>query len=446
MTRRQSARPAAPPGAAGRPWRAACALLLFAAAAVAAFGRHRGARAASPWRAQNGDASDLGAAGRALGALDADAGVVCCDPCLGVAPTRFARGAGGDAAVLALAGRSRVPAGDGGRGAAARGAALKAGERVLVTGGAGFIGSSVVRALQAAGLRAEVLDDLSAGRKEWLPEGVGLVEADVRNASAVSAAAEGAAAVVHLAAMSRVLPSVQSGAAGVRGVLDANVLGTASALQAAAGSATVRRFLYAGSSTYYGSQALPNSEADPFVPSSPYALSKYDGELLVTQFAREYGLPAATLRLFQVYGGVRQHSAGPLATVEAAFVRAAAQGLPLLLEGSGEQSRDFVHVEDVADAFVKALTVPDAGGRLLGGGAINVGSGCTRTIASVAAALGQQARLSRRPPRRMDLNATCADTCRARRRLGWAPAVGFAEALRADAAAASVPGFLQEPS
>ena len=136
------------------------------------------------------------------------------------------------------------------------------------------------------------------------------MRASILNASAVRAASAGAHAVVHLAAMSRVLPSLGAGAAGVRSVVEANVDGTAEVLQAAvetregAGAAgggdCVRRFVYAGSSTYYGSGALPNAEGDAFAPSSPYALAKHQGELLVRHFAHAYGLPALTLRLFQV--------------------------------------------------------------------------------------------------------------------------------------------------
>jgi len=305
------------------------------------------------------------------------------------------------------------------------------GDLVLVTGGAGFIGSHLVERLLALGYAVRVLDDLSTGTEANLPSGAELVVGDVQDLDDCRRATEGAVGVFHLAARSRVLPTVFGTPAEQQGALadnlQVNVLGTANVLRAAKEGTTVRRVVYAGSSTVYSAAARrPQLESDPPLPATPYALSKYQGEQLVELYSRLYGLDTLTLRLFMVYGS-RQPVEGLYATVNAVFASRARAGLNLTLHGGGWQTRDFVHVDDVARAFVLAMQRPGAGG----GQALNIGTGEPHSVREVAAFFAPSAQHAEAPPRAHDLAHTRADTCRARRVIGFRAAVPFAEGMAA---------------
>jgi UDP-glucose 4-epimerase len=321
---------------------------------------------------------------------------------------------------------------------------------ILVTGGAGFIGSSVVEQLLSLSYSVRVLDNLSSGNASRLPLGHPRLElqvGDVTSAAACEAAVAGAHAVLHLAAFSRVAPSLQGGAASAAACQRANVDGTLNVLEAAR-AAGVRRVLYAGSSTAYGgdeepedaataaaaAQAygtslqaplLPSWEGDRPAPRTPYAVSKHQGELLCAMYDATYGLHAVSLRLFMVYGP-REPREGPHATVAGRFVAAAARGAPLRIEGDGQQTRDFVHVSDVARAFVLALQAPT----LPRAAVINIGSGEATSIASLADALAPGPH-AHAPRRRQDMRHTLSLSCAAARLLGWAPRVALRDGLAA---------------
>ncbi len=286
---------------------------------------------------------------------------------------------------------------------------------VLVTGGAGFVGGATVAALQAAGRAVVVLDDLSTGRAERV-RGVPLLIGDVRDEGLVSRAVQGAEAVLHLAARSSV-PGSFTDPVGCHAVNDE---GTAVVLEAA-WQAGVPRVVLASSSAVYG-EGAPAAEQAPLDPRSPYAASKAAMEAQGRVYAHR-GLAVTALRYFNVYGPGQ--TAGLDGAVIARFLAALGGGRALPVEGSGRQTRDFVHVRDVARANVVALAK--------GGGTFNVGTGVRTSIVALAEQLsalaGVTTRLERCPGRESELVASVADTGLATQELGWTAEIALAAGL-----------------
>ena len=240
---------------------------------------------------------------------------------------------------------------------------------VLVTGGAGFIGSSLARSLAGDGHAVRVLDDFSTGRKENLDGVEGdleVLEGDVRDPAAVARAVAGAEVVHHLAA----LPSVARSVADPRASHQVNVDGTLNVLLAAV-DAGVGRVVYASSSSVYGdTPVLPKHEAMPVSPRSPYAAAKLAGEAYCRSFARVYPLQTICLRFFNVFGP-RQDPASQYAAVVPRFVTRMLAGQPAEVTGDGRQTRDFTFVDNAVRACRLAATAgPEAVGE-----AMNVGCG-----------------------------------------------------------------------
>src|ERR1044072_6248051 len=231
-----------------------------------------------------------------------------------------------------------------------------AGEGVLVTGGAGFIGSHLVDALVERSARVRVLDDLSSGSVGNLAryldaEGaaVELQRGDIRDVEACRRACEGLSWVFHLAALGSVPRSIDDPASSIA----VNVTGTANVF-AAAREAGARRVLYASSSSVYGDDPpLPKREGEEGVPLSPYAASKAMGEQLAATFARSYGQELVGLRFFNVFGP-RQSPHGPYAAVVPRFLAAAQRGEPMEIHGDGGQRLDFTYVTDAVKAALLA--------------------------------------------------------------------------------------------
>ena len=288
---------------------------------------------------------------------------------------------------------------------------------VLVTGGAGFIGSHVCEELLGRGYRVRVLDNLSLGKREWVPSDAGLefIRGDVCDSEACRAACDGVEGVFHLAAMSKVAPSVGDPSM-VQYCTGQNVLGTLNVLEAAS-AAGVKKVIYSASSTFYGNRPPPHSE--DMLPDclSPYALTKYVGEQYCELYDKMYDLPTLSLRYFQVCGP-RQPSAGPYAVVAGIFIEQERRGEPLTIHGDGSQRRDFVYVRDVAEANVRAY---ESGARRM---VINVGTGVSRSIKELADMISDK-QISGLPRRGGDSDATLADTSRCARVLGWLPAIKF---------------------
>jgi UDP-glucose 4-epimerase len=293
--------------------------------------------------------------------------------------------------------------------------------RVLVTGGAGFIGSHLVRLLLAHNYDVTVLDNLSTGRREWVPQDAELVVGSVGERGLMRDLCEGRDGVFHLAAMSRVLPSLFGGPSACLFSAEQNVIGTLNVLISAA-EAKVKRFVYSASSTYYGNLPAPHHEMLPPGCHTPYAISKYAGELYAMQFDRTYDLACVALRYFQVYGP-RQPVSGEYAMVTGIFLDQAKRGVPLTIHGDGKQRRDFVHVADVAEANLRAFR-SDVRGEV-----INVGTGHSHSIHELANLIsGEQTFL---PARAHDMRETRADTGKCWRLLGWSPMTEFEAGTRA---------------
>ena len=278
----------------------------------------------------------------------------------------------------------------------------------LVTGGAGFIGSHLVDALLDAGQRVRVLDDLSSGRRENLPDSAAVEfrAGDIRDLAAVQSACAGAAVVFHLAALGSVPRSMKDPATS----LAVNVAGTANVLTGAR-DAGVRRVVYASSSSVYGdSEALPKREGDEGRPLSPYALSKAMNEELADVYARCFGLETIGLRYFNVFGP-RQQPDGPYAAVIPRFFKACLTGSGPVIYGDGLQSRDFTFVSDAVRANLLAASAPASSAAA----AYNVAGGRAVTVNDLAAAVrslvGGGAPPRYEPPRAGDIAHSSADRC-----------------------------------
>jgi len=250
--------------------------------------------------------------------------------------------------------------------------------RVLVTGGAGFIGSHSVEALLAAGAEVVVLDNFSAGKRANLPAReprLVIVEGDIRDPAAIARAIEGATHVLHLAAQVSVRSSVED----PPNSCAQNVLGFVNVLDAAR-RAGVKRVAYASSAAVYGTpRELPLTETSPTGPISPYGLEKLVDEQYAALFGELYGLPTLGLRYFNVYGP-RQDPRSQYAGVISKFADAIATDGTLTLFGDGGQTRDFVFVGDVARANVAALRSDRAG-------IANIGTGTSVTLLELVDAL-----------------------------------------------------------
>ena len=290
---------------------------------------------------------------------------------------------------------------------------MKRGDRVLVTGGAGFIGSHLSEAL-AAKHEVVVLDDLRNGSRENL-EGipkVRLVEASILDRAALEEAVQGCRAVFHLAALTSVPESVLDPARYSR----VNTGGTATVLDAAV-QAGARRFVLASTSAVYGDLDTPASEDAPPKPLSPYAASKAAAENLCQEFAASTKLTTVSLRLFNVYGP-RQRADSAYASVIPAFVTALLAGRRPVLYGDGDQTRDFLHVRDAARFFLAAA---DAAASRVSGKVYNAASGKSVSINHLLAlakrTTGSSLEASRVQPREGDVRRSAANVQRARRDL-----------------------------
>ena len=289
--------------------------------------------------------------------------------------------------------------------------------RAVVTGGAGFIGSHLVDALVRRGDEVTAVDNLSTGREEHLNPDARLVRADLARDD-LAAAFRGAEAVFHTAALARVPRSIEDPV----GTHEANVTATLRALKAAA-DAGVRRFVYSSSSSVYGDQeTLPLVEEMAPNPLNPYACQKYMGELYARNVARVYGLHTVSLRYFNVYGP-RQAEQGAYRLVIAIFLDQRRRGLPLTIDGDGEQTRDFTHVSDVVRANILAATSE----AVAPGEVVNVGAGRQVSVNEIARLIGGP--VEHRAPRGFDERFKQASTEKARRVLGWGPRVRFEDGL-----------------
>lgn len=301
------------------------------------------------------------------------------------------------------------------------------GRRVLVTGGAGFIGSHLAEALVALGAEVIVIDDLSGGSRENLAgfSPVTLVEGSIVDREVLRSVTEGCAYVFHLAALGSVPRSVEQ----PRLYNDVNTTGTLNVLEAAR-AAGVKRVMFAASSSAYGLNPVPWVETMPVLPRSPYAATKVAGEALLRAYAASYGLDTAALRYFNIFGP-RQNANSAYAAVIAAFAKAYLGGQRPVIYGDGEQSRDFTFVANAVHANLLAARRPEP----IGGEVINVGTGGRISVNTLAEKMAKEFGRSEltpvhQPERAGDIPHSFADLSRARAILNYEAVVGFEEGLR----------------
>lgn len=298
------------------------------------------------------------------------------------------------------------------------------GRRVLVTGGAGFIGSHLVEALLARGHRVAVVDNLSTGRRENVPREADLHAVDVCDGPRLGAVFEAfrPEVVYHLAAQTSVRRSTGDPA----GDATANVVGSINVLEASV-RAGVEKVIYAssGGAIYGEPERLPVREDHPVRPLSPYGLSKYVAELYLRLYRDSHGLRYCVLRYPNVYGP-RQDPCGE-AGVVAIFSRALLTGDRPVIFGDGRQTRDYVYVADVVEASLLCLDRGDDGVYNLGWGReVSV----LELLASLQEVLGTRVEPRYDPPRPGEVRRICLDASRAREELGWRPTTPLAEGLR----------------
>ena len=286
---------------------------------------------------------------------------------------------------------------------------------VLVTGGAGFIGSHLSERLIQRGYRVRVLDNLSFGRRDWVPSAAEFLEGDIRDPATCHNACAGVSGVFHTAAMSRVGPSQEA----VDVCTQQNVVGTQNMLLAAR-DVKVKKFVYSGSSTYYGNQDVPHREDMRGEFLNFYALSKYAGEEYCRMFDRVFGTPIVVLRYFNVYGP-HQPQSGPYALVLGIFLKAWRDGKTLEIHGTGAQRRDFIHVRDVADCNIAAYESPAHDDTF------NVGSGSNISIKELADRISPDQVPG--PARAGDSKETLADISHTLSILNWKPVVTLEDGL-----------------
>jgi UDP-glucose 4-epimerase len=294
---------------------------------------------------------------------------------------------------------------------------------VLVTGGAGFVGATLVRQLVADGYPVRVFDNFSTGDKSHL-DGVDaeLVEGDIRDAAGLDAALAGMQAVVHLAAAGSVVMSVEDPVTN----FDVNVLGTFRVLDAARRAGVERMVQASTGGALIGDATPPVNEWSLPKPISPYGASKLAGEAYAHAFARAYGLRTVALRFANVYGPWSERKRGAMTM----FFRAIHEGEPIVIYGDGAASRDYTHVDDISRALQLALEADVPGGTVL-----HVASGVETTVRELAslccaAAGAPEHPVQYRPRRPGEVGRNFASYDLAKQVLGYAPSISREDGIR----------------
>ena len=300
---------------------------------------------------------------------------------------------------------------------------------ILVTGGAGFIGSHIVDRLLDEGFKVRVLDNLSTGEKKNLAahqtkKSFQLIEGDIRNFDLVKKTVKGVDAVIHEAALVSVTRSIENPLLSH----EINVTGTVNLLKACV-DAHVKRFIYASSCAVYGdTETLPNNENLTPKPLSPYAADKLAAEKYAKKFHNVHGLETVSLRYFNVYGPRQKY--GPYSGVISIFINCLLENKPPTIYGDGEQTRDFINVKDVVEANMLALSKRKAVGEVF-----NISTGEATTLNKITETIQKiMGKTDLKPvhaePRPGDIKHSYADISKARKNLEFAPKVHLEKGLR----------------
>ena len=291
------------------------------------------------------------------------------------------------------------------------------GRRILVTGGAGFVGGVLTRKLVEAGARVTVLDDLFTGQAETIPTGAEFVQGSVTDQALVDQLVAANSLVFHLAAR-----NIIASTANPRDDYETNIGGTLNVLMAAR-ETKAERVVYSGSASVYGNpSSIPINEDDHLVPLSPYAVSKLGGENYCQAFYENFGVPTAVVRYSNVYGP-GQRPDNPYCGVVSKFLADAHAGRPLSVHGDGEQTRDYTYVDDAVEATMLAAIRPRAEGEVF-----NVGTGIETSVnelgIAIGRALGVDVDLNHIDRRDIDnIRRRVVNIEKARRMLRWTPQV-----------------------
>ena len=288
-------------------------------------------------------------------------------------------------------------------------------KKIMITGGAGFIGSHVVEYYLQNDYTVSVIDNLSTGRLENLTEfenRIDFTEADISLPGSWQTKFENIDYVIHLAALADIVPSIQN----PEKYYQSNVSGTLNVLQSAK-IFGVEKFVYAASSSCYGiPKSFPTPETSEISPQYPYALTKRLGEELVMHWGTIYNLPVISLRFFNVYGP-RSRTSGTYGAVFGVFFKQKLENKPFTIVGNGKQKRDFVYVTDVVDAFYKAARCSSSGN------IFNLGSGKPQSVNNLVNILGgKKIYIPKRPG---EPNITFANISKIKRELDWKPKINF---------------------
>lgn len=295
----------------------------------------------------------------------------------------------------------------------------------VVTGGAGFIGSHMVDALVGRGYAVRIIDNFVGGRESNLAHhvnnpDVALEKADIRDFEPGHTLFNGISHVFHFAGIGDIVPSIER----PMDYMSTNVQGTVHMLEcarAANGGAGVRKFVYAASSSCYGLAKTPTREDHPIAPQYPYALSKYQGEQAAFHWHHIYKLPVNAIRIFNAYG-TRSRTSGAYGAVFGVFLKQKLAGKPFTVVGDGTQTRDFLYVTDVAEAFLAAGETERTGEIW------NLGAGNPQSVNKLVELLGGP--VIHIPKRPGEPDCTWADIGKITRELGWAQKVSFNDGIQ----------------
>lgn len=289
--------------------------------------------------------------------------------------------------------------------------------RAVVTGGCGFIGSHVVRELLKQGHEITVIDNLETGKRENIPDTVAFIQADIRNYEEIAKHIQEDDVIFHLAALTSVPGSIENPLA----YHETNIRGTYNILEAAR-SKNAKGVIFSSSAAVYGNKEGMVDENTPPCPMSPYGLQKLMGEALAKMYSELFSLPTVALRYFNVYGK-GNHEEGSYAPVTARFLKTTREGKLLPIVGDGTQTRDFVHVEDVARANVLAIKFIEEKKNDV----FNICSGIGTSVISIAETIGGEKEFL---PARQEIKHSCGDPTKALKLLGFSPSISLEEGIK----------------